>query len=922
MFNQKQPNGRQAEPINRGMHLPSFKDLVAFSNGDRHADAHRSSQKSRRWDGIDAALPLQGDLDQPSVHVDVNRISYQHHRQNEPQAHRRPNLRARPEEQAAQDDGARYEVRIASHYPKGHAHTHSVQRVRTEGHRNNSIASGRRSCEVAEYEATQSQQNELLNSSHSGERVPISHPMKRTLDGHPHMASREVVREIIRSGGLNTSSSTARHFDEETRPLPTQPIPSQGSRVMPRSQHAFEMEMHHHQNEQNSVKTLGRAPKSNQVPSQQRPFLHMQPSPRFQPHPLDSPQKDSTFLSGQLRGAGMPSFHSQAIPPKALRSGDRGRKFDYSCARLPEERSLPSTSNSMRILPSARDSPQSRPGSSQATAASRMQESRGPRIPSCSEQAIEQRRHALQHHLTREDRQGYSAALGEERPAMLPFPLKDETKHCKDANGTPTHGSTSSTVLRQSSSTSLRSEARSSQAASSFRESHSQPRSSPALPLQHVLSSDQNASSDVVYVGQRSTAYGIRSERSYSTVQASPHAFVGQHEQSDPSRSSPEIVQQRVWPRQQLHRSDIEEGRLGCTISQHQFQTHDSYVQKVHSSVKDNAEEYRRNLHPEVQKQMAPRSESMILPSRSARGEDRRPMIAPAGSSRQKPRHDNERVYCIEPRIIFETLSPRTTVANATKSAQLSYQQRDQLSEEKKRMPAAQGRHQEIVQRFTNGQHHEDPSYKASSYRTEHAQPTRSSVDGPNTSPTAHQSVSGSVHRNDTTYRYLDRSCKGDDLHLVYHATQQLGQHDPQHRLYQGSIHREPPSAQISRLQLRQVSSSPHHNKPSNAPHFQHPVLDSQHSQSSSTFMSAPSRPLKRARAGSDTSLVLKTSRCAVEMDALASTHLVSTKKESQTQFLEEKHRQVLERSARSDREATEGFSEASKLVEGKNNGG
>ncbi|SPO21594.1 uncharacterized protein UTRI_01077_B [Ustilago trichophora] len=874
-----------------GLHLPSFKDLVSFSKGDTHADS-MAMPTLRRREVVDKSPPSFRAVDRSQDHVKVKHASFPASHQIEPQSQQR-HVENRPrtgEMTRERQERALHDPRNSTHqFSNGVARTNQSPRDEVLRHHDSIVAQAlKRPHDRMDYESSHSRQAQMHKSPHEDTYMhvsrPSSHPMKRSTDEYPQIAPSPSSRLPPTSEEPSASNpSLHRRYNDERRPLPTQPIPSQGSRVASQSPQQYQSEARHRpqEGEQHIARQRQIAPSSSQTLPLDRSRNYTHPSSRPQAGSFDQPQRGSPPLPAQSyqinRNAIMSNSQAQSASPRLPMPSSQGRMFDYSCARLPDERSLPSPSMSMRPPPLNNYAVHRRPGSSHSTDAVRGSEIRRQRVPSNPEHAsADQRRYAPHQQLVREEVGGRHRA---DEP--LPSPRYSHERPQPGGNSHALHRASSSVDLRGSGGSKSLREERSPQITSSHRSDTSLP--SPGMQMRAVAKPAPGAPGEVEFVGHRLASNGgKRSDPTYSDLERSSRPSPNQRPDSTSFRPQPPHAttpQQHIWEQEQRQRRQLEEERLRYMQQQRQPDPAPHPRQNGYDRRNEARDEQARREHQHMQARQL-RPQSMTPPSHTVRLEDgSHQMRAPASSPGWRERPLEEAVYYVDRgsgrAVRPELPSPRSLHPNSA-SVEPSYRRRERSAEGSIfQYSPAQKRVPEEGQRVSNGssRHFPDAERSTTSYRDGQLQ--QFIVNGVRAPPQERSSTAAAVYHTDAPVRYAERS-QPSEVHRVYreapHSRPQEGAD------LQPSSH--PPSEYTRTQAAAAAPSSQHEFRPTVSPnlstadkarsHPPHPstvVIASQHTTiaNSHTTMSPPTRPLKRLRAGSDTSLVLKTSRFTVD---------------------------------------------------------
>lgn len=895
-----------------GLHLPSFKDLVSFSKSDTHADP-MITPVSRRREVDDASPSSLRAVDRSQDHVKVKHASFPALHQIEPQSQQR-HVENRPRTgEMTQDRQERvlHDPRNSTHqFSNGGARVNQSPRDEVLRHHDSIRAQAlKRSHDRLDYESSHSRQAQVYKSSHQDTYMhvsrPSSHPMKRSTNEYRQVAPSPSSRLPTRSEELHASSHSAlRRYNDEGRPLPTQPIPSQGSRVASQSPQQYQSEARHRPQagDQHIARQRQIPPSSSQALPLDRSHNYTHPSPRPQAGSFDQPQRSSPSLPAQAfqtnRSAIISSSHAQIASPRLPMPSSQGRMFDYSCARLPDVSSLPSPSLSMRPPPSNNYAAQRRPGSSHSADTVRESEIRRQRVPSNPEHAAaDQRRYAPTHQqLVREEVSGRHRA--DEPP---PSPRYSHERPQPDGNSHSLHRASSSVDLRGCGGSKFLREERSSQMPPSHRSENSFP--SPGMQMRGAIAKPvQSTSGELEFIGHRLASNGgARSDHSYGDVERSSRATLNQRPDNVSSRPqpAPTTPQQQIWEQGQRQRRQLEEERLRYMQQRRQPDPAPHPRQNGYDRRNEARGEQARREHQHMQARQL-RPQSMTPPSHTLRlDEGSHQMRAPASSPGWRERPLKEAAYYVDGGsrrgVRPELPSPRSLHPNSA-SVEPSYHRRERAAEGSvSHFSPAQKRAPEEGQRALNGssRHYSDAERSTTTYREGQLQ--QFIVNGVS-APQERFSPAAAAYHTEAPVSHTERP-KPSEAHRVYrelpHSRPQEGADLPP-RPHPPSEHtrtQAPPPHSSSQHEFRPAVSPNLSIADKSHPHPPHPsavVIASQHTTitNTRTTMSPPTRPLKRLRAGSDTSLVLKTSRFTVDEEDRQTPALPSSRIPPQSQPL------------------------------------
>ncbi|SPO22399.1 uncharacterized protein UTRI_01077 [Ustilago trichophora] len=885
-----QARGSAANGSGGGLHLPSFKDLVSFSKGDNHEDRLITPVSRRREIDAASSSSLRA-VERSQDHVKVTHTSFLASHQIEPQSQQRQ-VENRPRTGEMTHDSQERVLHdphnSTNQFSNGDARDNQSPRDEALRHHDSIVAQAlKRPHDRVDYGSSHSRQAQVYKSSHQDTYMhvsrPSSHPLKRPTDEYrqvtPSLSSTLPTGSEERS---SSSHSAIRRYNDEGRPLPTQPIPSQGSRVVSQSLQQYQSEARRRPQSGDQhiagQRQIAHSPSQALPLDRSRNYIH--PSPRPQDGSFGNPQRSSPSLPVQSFqtncSAIIPGSHAQSASPRLPMPSSQGRMFDYSCARLPDERSLPSPSMSMRPPPSINHAAQRHPGSSHSTDAVRQSGIRRQRVPSNPEHdAADQRRYVPMHQqLVREETGGRHRA---DEP--LPSPRYSHERPQPDGNGHSLHRASSSVDLRGCGGSKFLREERSPQMVPSSRCETSFP--SPSMQMRAIAKPVQSISGELEFIGHRLASNGgARSDHTYGDVERSSRATLIQRPDnvSSTPRPPPTNPQQQVWEQDQRQRRQLEEERLRYLQQRRQPDPAPHPRQNGYDRRNEARDEQARRGHQHMQARQL-RPQSMTPPSHTLRLEEGSHQMRALASSpgwREKPL--KEAVYHVDGgsgrAVRPELPSPRSLHPNLA-SVEPSYHRRERAAEgsvfdhspSQKRAP-------EEGQRVVNGssRHYSDAERSTTTYREGQLQ--QFIVNGVS-APQARTSPAAAVYHTEAPVRYIERP-KPSKAHRVYreppHSRPQEAT-DLAPRLHPASENtrtQAPPPHYSSQPEFRPAMSTDLSSAGKSGPHPPHPstvIVASQHTTitNTRTTISPPARPLKRLRAGSDTSLVLKASRFTVD---------------------------------------------------------
>ena len=476
------------------------------------------------------------------------------------------------------------------------------------------------------------------------------------------------------------------------------------------------------------------------------------------------------------------------------------------------------------------------------------------RVPSDAqaERAAEQRRHSPRQAAARDEVHGPRSASGVRGSELLPSPRYEQGYLRSD--GQMVHRTASSVDARGSGLMSFQDQ-RSSPTASSGRDDGV--RSSPSM---RMMRPPQAALSDRDAAGQRSVPNGVRSDRSYSEAQRSSSALDRQPQHSGMSRPSAATHEQQLWEERQHHRRMEEEH---ARLVQQRGQSDSARIpgQDGYDCRRYELEE--RVRREQEQSQPRPRPQSITPPSHSMHLDGPRQVRSSAPSQGWTERQKWEAAYAAKASqgravgVRPELPSPRSSAG-----VEPSYRRRERSLDERHEdfYPSAR-RYLDEGKGMTNGESRYYPASSQISAPYRDQQPAVNGARAPSerTSPasgTYRTEISYAVERRDgePQRRYRDgngalsRAVQTEDQR---HSAQDVGRSG----IAQHDYSRQHPSAALA------SSSLPDRLQP------HPPVIASQHT-NMPPRAPPPSRPLKRLRSGSDTSLVLKNTRFTIEPGA------------------------------------------------------
>ena len=700
---------------------------------------------------------------------------------------------------------------------------------------------------------------------------PASHPMQRSGEEYRRIAPRPSERPRVSEEELRRSGLGMRNFNDEGRPMPTQPIPSQGSRLTSQVPQQYQVE--HRSQAQPSVARQHQIPASpRQAMSLEGSRSYAHPSPRSQVSSFDRPIKSSPSRSIQTyhpgRSTFVPTSSAQNVSPRLSMPNNQSRMFDYSGARQPEDPNPPLASSSMRPPRSAAFGGQGRPGSLHSADAVTESEARRQRISSHPERGIGQVRYApLQRQVAREEFVGRSAPPRRSEDPLL-SPQFDRERM---ANEELLQRTMSSSDVRTARSPCVDTQ-RASQMAASIRVDGSL--ASVDSQTRPVLRSAPGVSSaDVAFFGERPASYRVEPERmrheadhggrSHRLSQPSTARSVQRKLEQD-HRQQRQLEEERLYYMQQRRRPDPQ---------------HDPCQNEYDARVEVINERARREQH-HVQAHPWPRNNP---PSTRPSGlEEARQLRSAASGPSWAERPVKKHVQYVEAvpgRAVRPDLPSPRSGHHGPERFESSYRREERPVEERPSHAAvAQERRPEPAQRMVNGSSrvYADSDRAMSSNRGDQLQ--HFIIDGLR-APSDRHGPTNAMYRKEGSTRYLDSSTTREDP-LTYREAEQP--RNPSIHDGRPSLHPSPEHTRRDVLPQRDYLSQPISEPrvetqllsiPSKRDRPHPPVIASQHSslqpRSSADVhlpvsVSPPVRPLKRLRADSDTSLVLKTSRFTV----------------------------------------------------------
>ncbi|KAJ1039357.1 hypothetical protein NDA10_007597 [Ustilago hordei] len=344
----------------RGTLLPSFKDLLCFSKSDTHEDPSLPSKLIRRGEDLRATHAAQPGS---ARHSSKDTVESKHTPHIDPRYSNSQNhqiLQAPLHHGRSDPVTARYP--IPSRSAKAPPNADSIfcplpSRDLGPSARDESF-NMRAKSDMEIRQAVHSTMTAIDTSRQNKETLvdrPTSHPMARVSKEYRPREERPSVHQSDQTRLMPANNRIHSYYENE-RPLPTQPIPSQGSHLMQQHQqhqqhqqqklqrHHPRVDVRHTAQDDGSLIVRQHHPTHPQMLPVARPRMQPPPSPRA--HVGDrqrqrSSPPSSRFIERQ-DGITHQSAHSHDISPRLPLHRSRETTFDYSCAKLPSDRSMSS----------------------------------------------------------------------------------------------------------------------------------------------------------------------------------------------------------------------------------------------------------------------------------------------------------------------------------------------------------------------------------------------------------------------------------------------------------------------------------------------------------------------------------------------------------------------------------------------------
>ncbi|CDR87945.1 uncharacterized protein SPSC_03590 [Sporisorium scitamineum] len=351
MSNGNATKARQQGADSDGLNLPSFRDLVSFRKADAYVGVEDgiTSARCRRENG-DVVPSPRGPLEESFEVVAVKRAS--HHHPHPSASPAQPCFdRQRGHSDYMQDRGGTHPhshgPRISSRDPREDFSTHYTAReVAHRDHHADARDHLPRDRQVQESyrtgrleERAPSRQDDRIQ-----ERLPTSQEMVRSSKPYQPVISYPSNRLPANSEN-SIPSDRLRSVKHEFRPVPTQAIPSQGSTAFSRPPPQSPAQDHQrtHGDRQENSQRQGTAVPVRVVPHDKEPYRDYRSVDDLERRSLPS----SPQIVDARRAPANSSSLGQTPSPRLPLPRNQGRMFDYSCARLPVESRLQASSASM-----------------------------------------------------------------------------------------------------------------------------------------------------------------------------------------------------------------------------------------------------------------------------------------------------------------------------------------------------------------------------------------------------------------------------------------------------------------------------------------------------------------------------------------------------------------------------------------------
>ncbi|SJX61373.1 uncharacterized protein SRS1_10412 [Sporisorium reilianum f. sp. reilianum] len=339
MSNGNAAQARQQGADGDGLNLPSFRDLVAFQRADAD-DRATLARHHREHVEIDASP--RGSLEKSFEVVAIKRAPHHHRDQPTASSARQHIDRDGGHDKYVQDRGGTHQYsqghRAVDRDPRDDFATHFRAREATarEQHHDarNYAARDHQAHETYRTgridERMPSRQDDIVR-----ERAPTSQEMVRSSKAYQPSVSYPPQRLPAATSDNVHPSDRPRSTNAERRPVPTQPVPSQGATSFPRPpQHSPAPDHPRTHGDRNAHNQRQSAAAPTRIsPHDKEPYRDYRTLEHLDRRSLPpSPQ----IVDARRAQAGSGSL-GQTPSPRLPMPRSQGRMFDYSCARLPVE---------------------------------------------------------------------------------------------------------------------------------------------------------------------------------------------------------------------------------------------------------------------------------------------------------------------------------------------------------------------------------------------------------------------------------------------------------------------------------------------------------------------------------------------------------------------------------------------------------